>query len=307
MAIVRARRYEAKDKEAWDSLVSKSKNATFLFHRGFMEYHSERFSDHSVVLVKDDTMVGLFPAHANGTRLNSHLGLTYGGLISNRTDTATLLEYFEVFLEYIKKAGFKELYLKCLPSFLQDSTNIFQKGGLLKRRDLNFVVDLRADLSIHKSKLKKLKALDAEDYQLIRTNDFKAFWNELLIPVLKETYDSEPVHTLAEIELLGASFPENIIQYNVIYKGALVAGMTLFVDRGVVKSQYGVNNEKGKESRALDYLYWRLLEQYQYMGYRYFDMGTTTNANGAVNLGLTRYKEEFGATPMNLDHYLIAL
>lgn len=313
MGEISVRRYTENDKTDWDSLVSKSKNATFLFHRDFMEYHQDRFKDHSLLLVKGEKLVAVFPAHTEGNRLSSHMGLTYGGLISDRTDTASQIDYFDALIRYLKSHDFEGLYLKCMPAFLQENYTsalefaAFKKGAKLQRRDLNFVVDLQDPLNIHKSKLKKLKALDSDDYQIIQTSDFNAFWKELLIPVLKATYDTEPVHSLEEIQRLSATFPDNIIQYNVVYQGELVAGMTLFVDGGVVKSQYGVNNDLGKETRALDYLYWRLLERYQELEFRYFDMGTTTDSAGNFNHGLTRYKEEFGARPMNLDHYLLTL
>ncbi len=313
MANLSVRQYTTNDLSIWNDLVSKSKQATFLFHRDFMEYHQDRFTDHSLLISKGDKVVAVFPAHQEGKRLCSHMGLTYGGIMSAKADTAAQLDYFEAILQYSKIQGFEELYMKFVPSFLQEEYSsavefaVFQKGAKLLRRDLNFVVDLNEPLAIHKSKMKKLNALEGDDYRIIQTSDFKAFWKQLLIPVLKATYNTNPVHTLEEIEKLGATFPDNIIQYNVEWQGELVAGMTLFIDRGVVKSQYGVNSELGKESRALDYLYWRLMEQYQELGFRYFDMGTTTDAKGGMNLGLTRYKEEFGARPMNLDQYLLPL
>ena len=113
---------------------------------------------------------------------------------------------------------------------------------------------------------------------------------------------------MAEIEYLGGKFPDNILHYNVYYKNEIVAGMTLFVDKGVVKSQYGAANLAGKEARALDVLYLALFEKYNADGFRYFDLGTTTIDGGyQYNKGLTRYKEELGAYSVNLDHYSINL
>ena len=313
MAKISVRLYTSEDKLAWDALVSQSNNATFLFFRDFMDYHKDRFDDHSLMILKNETPIALLPAHLEGLRVSSHKGLTYGGLISNKTDTDSLINYFNAIAEYLNQEGMKELYLKCMPFFLHEEYSsalefaCFQKGGTLVRRDLNYAVDLSKDLNIHKSKLKKLKAIDPSVFEIQQTSDFKPFWNELLIPVLEETYDSKPVHSLLEIEQLGATFPENIIQYNVRWNDSLVAGMTLFIDHGVVKSQYGVSNAKGKELRALDYLYYYLLKVYQKQAYRYFDFGTTTDSEGHYNSGLTRYKEEFGARPMNLDHYLLSL
>ena len=39
--------YESKYKSQWDSFIDMSKNATFLFKRDFMDYHSSRFQDSS--------------------------------------------------------------------------------------------------------------------------------------------------------------------------------------------------------------------------------------------------------------------
>ena len=45
--------YESKYKSQWDSFIDVSKNATFLFKRDFMDYHSSRFQDYSLLIFKD--------------------------------------------------------------------------------------------------------------------------------------------------------------------------------------------------------------------------------------------------------------
>ena len=45
--MIHLRRYTADDKSLWNSFVQESKNGTFLFLRNFMEYHQDRFTDHS--------------------------------------------------------------------------------------------------------------------------------------------------------------------------------------------------------------------------------------------------------------------
>ena len=73
-----------------------------------------------------------------------------------------------------------------------------------------------------------------------------------------------------------------------------------------MKSQYGVVNATGKEYRALDYLYIQLLEHFQKQGFTYFDMGSSNIGDGKeINIGLSKYKEEFGAKPYNLDRYTL--
>ena len=41
--------YKPENKASWDVFVSKAKNGIFLFYRDYMDYHSERFHDHSLL------------------------------------------------------------------------------------------------------------------------------------------------------------------------------------------------------------------------------------------------------------------
>ena len=47
------RRYTEADKAAWDAFVAQSKNGTFLFFRDYMDYHRDRFDDHSLMFYLD--------------------------------------------------------------------------------------------------------------------------------------------------------------------------------------------------------------------------------------------------------------
>jgi hypothetical protein len=76
-------RYTPALQTLWDDFVRSSKNGTFLLERGYMDYHADRFADHSL-LVRDDegTLLAVLPTNADGPRLASHGGLTYGGFIA---------------------------------------------------------------------------------------------------------------------------------------------------------------------------------------------------------------------------------
>ena len=41
------------DFEAWNKLVSESKNGTFLFDRNFMDYHKHKFQDFSLMIYNE--------------------------------------------------------------------------------------------------------------------------------------------------------------------------------------------------------------------------------------------------------------
>ncbi len=305
------RPYQKEDKEIWNNFVRSSPNATFLFHRDFMEYHAHRFNDHSLMIFRNEKLFAILPAHIEDNGICSHNGLTYGGIITSKVHGTDAMEAgVDALVKYAKENDFERIVVKVTPSFLQEKYSsaqeyfLFHNGFELTRRDLNFVLDLRNALGIHKSKLKKLQHIDAAGIRIYETKDLLPFWEQVLVPVLRESHDVSPVHSIEEISSLRENFPNNILQYNVEEDGSVVAGMTLFVANGVVKSQYGAATKRGKELRALDLLYVDLFNEYKAKKFRYFDMGTTTvNGGKDFNKGLTRYKEEFGALPVSLDHY----
>ena len=74
-------RYDASMAAQWDEFSRASRNATFLHQRGYMDYHSDRFEDCSLVALRDGKPCALLPANVVDGTLWSHRGLTYGGWI----------------------------------------------------------------------------------------------------------------------------------------------------------------------------------------------------------------------------------
>ena len=65
-------RYKSENEAIWNSFVSNSKNGTFLFNRGYMDYHRDRFNDHSLMIFKDSKLYALFPANEEEDVIWSH-------------------------------------------------------------------------------------------------------------------------------------------------------------------------------------------------------------------------------------------
>ncbi|MBQ9821268.1 MAG: GNAT family N-acetyltransferase, partial [Muribaculaceae bacterium] len=59
-------RYEASMAAQWNDFVQSSRNATFLHQRGYMDYHSDRFSDCSLLALRDSKLCALLPACIDG-------------------------------------------------------------------------------------------------------------------------------------------------------------------------------------------------------------------------------------------------
>ena len=84
-------RYTAEQKTVWDSFVATSKNGTFLFMRDYMDYHADRFADHSLMFYKGGRLIALLPGNESDDTYYSHGGLTYGGFILSYHATATVV------------------------------------------------------------------------------------------------------------------------------------------------------------------------------------------------------------------------
>ncbi|MEP7093237.1 MAG: GNAT family N-acetyltransferase, partial [Flavobacterium sp.] len=111
------KKYEKTDSKIWNDFIDQAKNATFLFHRDFMEYHQDRFEDFSLLVYENEKLVAVLPANIVDSTVYSHQGLTYGGLVllptSKLYNTITI---FQSILKYLSKEDVTIFYLKQIPS-----------------------------------------------------------------------------------------------------------------------------------------------------------------------------------------------
>ena len=110
------RRYTEADKAAWDAFVAQSKNGTFLFFRDYMDYHRDRFDDHSLMFYLDGRLYALLPANRVGETLYTHQGLSYGGLVmSSENTTAHVCTLFAELNVWLRDEGFSRVVYKAVP------------------------------------------------------------------------------------------------------------------------------------------------------------------------------------------------
>lgn len=286
----------------WNDFIASAKNATFLFHRDFMEYHKDRFTDYSLLIFKNDKLAAVLPANKVDASLQSHQGLTYGGLvISKKLKLKEYILLFKELLEYLHQQGISSLALKELPEFYTQapSQEIQYVAQLTKaftaRVDTASVIDYRDRLPIQSNRLEGVKKADRQGLVLKEEPVFKTFWEEILVPNLERRHCSLPTHTSEEIAALHKNFSKNIRQFNV-YKGStLVAGATVFETKTTAHIQYISGNEQKQELGSLDFMFYHLIERI-FAHKWYFDFGISNEAQGTkLNSGLSYWKECFGA------------
>ena len=101
--MISIQRYTGQEKNAWNQFNSGSKNSLFMFDREYMDYHRDRFEDHSLMFYDDDKLIALLPLSERQEILTSHGGLTYGGFITdNKMKQHTMNDCFESFVSYAR-------------------------------------------------------------------------------------------------------------------------------------------------------------------------------------------------------------
>lgn len=304
-------KYTSAHYQSWNNFVAQAKNATFLFHRDFMEYHSDRFQDFSLLVFDEkENLKAIFPANISDNKVLSHQGLTYGGIIidSNLKLDKFITIYSEI-LKFLSENRIEKVLFKLLPSIYStqpsDELNyaLFLSEAKLMRRDSLVTIDLKSPFKIDANRIEGVKRAEKLGLKISNETNFTSFWNEVLIPNLEVKHEAKPVHNLEEIQKLKDKFPNNIQQFNVYENEKLMAGTTLFIDKKTVHVQYisaiGDKNQHG----ALDYLFHHLITKV-YADFFYFDFGISNENQGKnINKGLQYWKETFGARTICQDFY----
>ncbi|KGO92570.1 GNAT family N-acetyltransferase [Flavobacterium subsaxonicum] len=302
--------YTASYFKQWNTFVAQSKNGTFLFNRDFMEYHSDRFTDCSLMVFDGPKLVALLPANKVDDTVYSHQGLTYGGLIfSNKIKLAAALQVFKSVLQHLHEVGVTTLHIKSIPAIYHKQPSqeidyaLFLTNAVLTRRDAIAVRDNSAALKVAANRMEGVKKGIANGFTVQRSYDFAEFWKEVLEPVLQSRHGTKPVHSAEEITKLATLFPDNVKLFTVWQDNHIAAGTVIFESDTLAHAQYIAGGEDKGENGSLDFLYHHIVTQ-QYAGKKYFDFGNSNEQQGRkLNTGLAFWKEGFGARTMFQDFY----
>jgi len=304
------RPYKKIDYQNWNSFIGQAKNATFLFHRDFMEYHNDRFRDFSLIVMDGEKWIAVLPANIVDNEVFSHQGLTYGGLVYNeKIKLTSIIEIFKSVLLFLNDNHIEKLQIKLIPSIYHQKPAeelnyaLFLAEAQLIRRDSLAVLDLSKPYTISKTRKECIRRGIKNNLVVKEELNFKLFWKEVLEPNLNKKYQAKPVHTVDEIEMLQRKFPNNIRHFNVYQDDKIVAGTTIFVSENVAHPQYvsGVGNKN--ELGSLDFLYHHLITSV-FNEKHFFDFGISNEEQGKkLNKGLVFWKESFGASIIVHDFY----
>lgn len=297
----------------WNDFINKSKNGTFLFRREFMEYHSDRFKDFSLLIFDKNNLVAILPANIKEDVVYSHQGLTYGGLVyTEKIKQAVVILIFKEILRFLSENNINKLCTKQIPYIYAKLPSqeidyvLFLAGAKLIRRDSLSVIEAQSKIKIASNRMAGVKKGITNSFIVREEEDFSSFWNDVLIPNLLAKHNASPVHSLTEIMTLKQQFPKNIRLFVVDYNGGIAAGTVLFETDTVIHSQYISAGDDKNELGSLDFLYYHLVNE-TFANKKYFDFGISNEEQGTkLNEGLIFWKESFGARTVTQDFYEIA-
>ena len=311
--MIEVKRYDPSQKKQWEDFITKSRLDSFLLYRDFMDYHSDRFTDCSLMVYRKGKLDAVMPGNLDQDIFYSHQGLTYGGIIlSQNTGSSDLLSYFVAINNLLKTLGTSNVIYKEIPFIYRKLPSQESSYALFKLNaekigcNLSSTIDQKNKLAFSESRKSGLRKAIKANIEIRQPSDFIDFWMVLEENLMK-THNKIPVHSLEEITMLREKFPENILNYNCVNEVETIAGCVLFVMKNVVHVQYISANETGKNSGALDLLFDYLINE-KYAHVPYFDFGQSTEQMGAVlNENLIFQKEGFGGRGVTYDVYKYAL
>lgn len=299
--MISVRKYSSQDFDIWNSFVVLAKNSLFMHDRKFMEYHSDRFEDNSLMFYDDEELLALLPANKKDSELVSHGGLTYGGFITNnKMKQYKMLECFDVLKSYMVQNGFSSFIYKIIPYCYyknpaqEDLYALFRNNAQIIKIEPSSVLDFRYPIKLPKGRKAQIGRAKREGVTIELSEDFDTFI-ALENSVLSEHHNTKAVHTGAELALLHSLFPQQIELYASMYQGKMIAGSVVFVYDNVVHTQYLAANDTAREIGALDYCISEIINKYS-TSKQFLDFGISTENGGQfLNEGLISQKEGFGA------------
>ena len=211
------------------------------------------------------------------------------------------LNIFSQILFYFKENNITLFKYKSLPIFYTDLPAQEEEYAMFILKAINYRTDTTLTIqnpNIIPYQTRRIRSIKkANKYNLtIKDGDsFELFWSQILEPHLKSRYNKKPTHSLAEINLLASSFPNNISQHNIFDEDDnIIAGCTVFETITTAHVQYIASNEIGRNTGGIDKLFDYLITD-AFKDKQYFDFGICNEEEGLyINDGLLDWKEGFG-------------
>lgn len=310
-------RYTESNQSLWDDFVPSANNGTLFHLRSFLNYHPKsRFIDHSLLINKKGKLFSVFPAaekNINGKRyLVSHPGSSVGSfVVPENLSIADALDLVKSLIVYSKEENFEGIRITLPPTLYQRRLSNYMDFSFISnsfkylKRDITSILFLENSLELTADKFRSshkrsIKKAENKGVVIRRSEDFISFY-KILEKNLKIRHDVKPTHTVEEIIKIHNAFPEQCNLFAAFIGKRMVAGIINFiVNQDVVLAFYISHDEAYKEFRPVNLLFYTIFRWAIESNFKIYDFGTFT-VDGNPNMGLGRFKENFGASGIFRD------
>ncbi len=314
---MKIRRYNDSNYDSWEAFVKSSNNGTLFHSRQFLNYHPEnRFQDYSLMLYKKDQLQSVFPAvsvlEKNKRMLISHPGASVGSLVlPENLSISRAIEIAKALVDFSKDRSFDGVRITIPPILYQKRMSNYMDYALIRhgfrytKREITSILFLENDLNknIKKFRPSHLRAVKkAKDSGVVvrQTQDFATFY-KILHKNLSIRHNVAPTHTLNELLDLKNRIPDKINLFGAYLDNEMLAGVINFrINKNVILAFYISHLEDYQKLRPVNLLFYSIFDWAINEGVKVYDFGTFT-VNEIPNLGLGRFKENFGASGIYRD------
>lgn len=301
--------------ELWNSFASSARQACFLFQRGYMDYHADRFEDCSLIARNaDGKPVAMLPACIKGDTLFSHSGLTFGGWLTPQRhfELADMMDVFQAAGNFLRGEGIETLVYKPAPYIYHscpaddDIYALWRCGATMTACQASTAYRIEQPRLLNMSTRQNIRRAAAAGVTVEQSHDYAAFW-KILTEVLDERHGVAPVHSLEEMQLLVSRFPDRIRLLTASLNGEMMAGTVVYINPGVVHTQYMATTAEARRLKLLPLLV-NSIPTLLGIESGWVDFGSSCEEGGKIlNTGLDALKEGLGGRPVIYPAYTLKL
>jgi hypothetical protein len=263
-----------------------------------------------------DRIIGLLPAaedpHDPATVI-SHPGVTYGGLVHNgELRGENQVNALTSISTHFGELGYTKFVYKAVPFIYHrrvasdDMYALFRIGAKRSRCELLAALDLAAPGRARSGRRYGLKRAEQAGIGVeVGWDAIEAFWG-VLEDVLRERFDSQPTHSLNEIDELHRRCPKEIELVVAKSGDEVVAGIVLFEAGAALHMQYSAATETGRNASAMDAVMTCGIELARSRQCRYFSFGTSSEGY-RLSESLYEFKLSFGAGSVTQEQFEVGL
>ena len=314
---VTVRHFSQTDEKAWDTFVENSNNGTLFHTRKFLNYHpKDRFIDHSLIFEKKGRIISVLPAviqkEGRELVLISHPGASVGScVIPEKLSFSESLKIVEKLSYYARSNNIKRVRLIQPPLIYHKHISQYMDfafkcaGYSYAYRELSSYIRLKNTIEdnlakfkpTHRTAFRKAEKLGVEVKQ---SDDFETFYS-ILQNNLSLRHNVSPTHTLSELQELKKMFPNKINLFGAYIKNEMIAGVVIFhVNPKSVLAFYISHKPDYEDHRSVNILIYKIIKWALKKQMKILDFGIFT-VNENPNMGLARFKENFGASGIFRD------